>query len=146
MPQGEGLRVRLIGGAIVLAAALASCGQSSAVGPGAPDDPAEAPAAEFRPWAGGDTFVMIIPEGMTEDQMRVAAKQHCEQRQFCKVLGWTAAEEAATGFPLTDREVETLAFNYSLNRVGGMDAGQWDCRRFARNDPAECLTDPEPAE
>ena len=128
--ESRGMAVKLRGWLSLGASGLIiACGEGNA----------GADQAEFRPWQGPDTFVMIIPETLSADQFRSEAKAQCGSREFCKIVGWTSEEEAASGFPMTDRELETQAFGYGVNRVTGFEQAQWDCARFPRAEPEECL-------
>ncbi len=76
---------------------------------------------------------------MSADDVRAQAKAQCGGREFCKIAGWTSAAEAATGFPMTDRELAAQAFSYDVNRASGYEDTRWDCKRWPRADKNECL-------
>lgn len=97
------------------------------------------PEAIFKPWQGSDTFIMVAPPELDAEQWRIKAKKHCGNREFCKVVGWASETEAASGFPMTDREFEAQVFSYGVNRVTGYDEALWDCSVFPRKSDDECL-------
>lgn len=123
--------------------ALIGC-EPAAIDPSGPKTenalPAEAePVATFKAWQGPDTFVMVAPPELDAEQWRIEAKNHCGDREFCTVVGWASETEAASGFPMTDRELEAQVFSYSVNRVTGHDKALWDCSVFPRSTSDECL-------
>ncbi len=99
----------------------------------------EAPNAAIRPVYRDTIFTMTFNEGADPDALPGLAREHCGARSPCQVLGWTDPEFAARGSPMTDREIDHLAFSYSLNRGNGHEQALWDCDRWKRSDRAECL-------
>ena len=99
---------------------------------------AEAPQPEFRELPGQNRFVMILPDEADPGRWKLVAKDKCGAVDFCQIFAWTDAVEAPQTFPMTDREVETMAFSYSVNRNSGHEQALWDCDRFARDRADEC--------
>lgn len=93
---------------------------------------------EFQTIAGADIFAMIIPANATADDLAMAARDQCGQREFCQVHGWVNEADAAKALPMTDREVSALSFQYAHNRNTGFENRLWDCERWPR-DADECL-------
>lgn len=97
------------------------------------------PAPAFRDLPGLNNFVMIIPAGLPADRFRDAARDKCGSADMCQVWAWLDAADAARAIPMTDREVASLAFSYSVNRSTGHEQTVWDCDRFPRSSGAECM-------
>lgn len=99
-------------------------------------DPA---AAEFIKLPGLNNNIMIVPDDMPAEGMLAAAKDKCGREQMCQVLAWTDRNAAARALPMTDPELAALAFSYSINRSSGHEQATWDCKRYPRNNPEECM-------
>ena len=133
--------MRLLLCAVALAITLAGCDNA----PPAPEPTSGAsavaakPKATFQAISGKDIFAMIFPADMTADDLAAAAREQCGQREFCQVHGWLSEADAAKAFPMTDREVSKLAFQYAHNRTTGFERRAWDCKRWPRTDPDECI-------
>ncbi len=117
-------------GCLMVIAAFAAVWVVSAIGPEEP---------EFITIAGTNGFAMVMPEGFEGDQIEAAAREKCASLRFCKVFGWTSEDQAAKALPMLPRELEALAFTYSLNRSSGYEQVTWDCRRFPQAAPERCL-------
>ncbi|HEV2125700.1 MAG TPA: hypothetical protein VGW38_23345 [Chloroflexota bacterium] len=98
-------------------------------------------AADLRSIAGDENvFAMIVPANASADELAAAAREHCGEREFCRVYGWMTESDAAKALPLTDREVSSQAFQYSHNRSTGFEQLTWDCERWPRENTAECFS------
>jgi hypothetical protein len=98
-----------------------------------------APHPTFRVIGGPDVFAMIVPSAMTAEAMALASKAQCGRREFCQVYAWADELHVPAAFPMSDRELASLIFNYRLNRSTGYEQLLWDCRRYPRRDRSECL-------
>lgn len=100
---------------------------------------ARAPSAvTFRQLPGLGNSAMIVASSIAPDGLPALAKDRCGTEQICTVTAWASDADAARAWPLTDREVETRIFTYSINRSTGFERSQWDCRRFPRSGTDEC--------
>jgi len=72
-----------------------------------------------------DTYAVVFPADAGRAAVEAAARERCEGRQWCKVLGWTDQSSAASALPMTDREAEAQAFSLTINRASGMDEAVW---------------------
>lgn len=77
-------------------------------------------------------FAMIVDPESDPADWRTSAKEHCGGREFCQVMAWTDPSMAATAMPMTDLEVETKVFQYSINRISGLDRAVWECAALAK--------------
>lgn len=94
---------------------------------------------EFKPISGDDVISMLFDPGVDRSALPDIAREYCGSRNFCKIMGWTDPAFIPHGFPMTDREVEAMAFSYSLNRDTGLDQALWDCRGDSKRPKSECL-------
>lgn len=129
-------RTTIIIAAAILGLGLAGCAEPDA-GPQA--EPAAAPAPEFIAMGGQNTWAMIPPADADPAQFNAWAKDRCGDGDFCKVFAWTDRVNAARAFPMTDAELETLAFSYGVNRNTGYEEVLWDCKRFPQPEAGRCL-------
>jgi hypothetical protein len=128
----------LIGGGILFG--LAVIGAIS----GSPNEEATAARAlnvEFIAMPGLDNYAIIFPEGADPVALEDAARAQCYGKQICQVLGWTDKADAAPRLPMLDREMETLAFNYSLNRNTSYERVLYKCERFPTVAKDSCLAE-----
>lgn len=106
---------------------LFGCGEAQPVAPAetAPAPPPAAPAIseqrELRP----DMFAVQINSATPREEVEKAARDLCDSRDWCKVLGWVDQDRMPRGFPMTDREVEAQSFSLTINRASGMDEAVW---------------------
>jgi hypothetical protein len=94
---------------------------------------------EFAAMSGRGNWALLIPEGATTDELVTAAGDKCGNEDQCWVFGWTDRTQLATSLPMSDNQVETMAFSYRRNRFSGLDEFAVDCARFAKSDGINCL-------
>lgn len=95
--------------------------------------------AEFNAISGNDVFSMTFNAKADPETLPDIAREQCGKRDFCKVIGWTDPKFTARGFPMTQREVQAQAFQYSLNRNTGFEQMLWDCNQYTRSDKSQCI-------
>ena len=88
---------------------------------------------------GGDAFVVVLDRKTPAAQYPALALAACGDRDFCKFMGWTDAAKAPKGFPIEDTQQRALSFSYLRNRSNGFEKMLWNCKEFARPDPAQCM-------
>lgn len=125
-------------GCVIVIAIVAVAAAGSLIGRVNPEDPAR---PEFIAMPQPDHFAMIIPDGALPAAFEGMAKEHCTDRAFCKVFGWTDRDRAARALPMSEREVTSMAFSYQINRSNDFEQVIWDCTRFAQPDPINCIAD-----
>jgi hypothetical protein len=82
------------------------------------------------------THFVVAAESLMYQRNAVLAysRRTCtDEDQICSVLYWTEESKAASGFPITDREVDAIVASYNRNRSTGNDGFQ--CYSFGS--PAE---------
>lgn len=111
--------------------------------PKAPDQAAKRfarPHAEFRVIAGDSIFAMTFSADADPDSLPDLVRERCGTLTRCTVIGWTDPRFAARGWPMTDREVEKQDFHYTVNRDTGHEQTLWNCNRWRRTLPNECIS------
>jgi hypothetical protein len=111
--------------AAIVGMAIAGCGQAD--------------KADFRRLGGTGNYVMVVAKGSDPASWPALAKAKCGEAQQCTVLAWDDPAKAATALPLTDPEAAAQVFNYSLNRLTGLERPLWNCRAYPRANRAECM-------
>jgi hypothetical protein len=54
-------------------------------------------------------------------------------------MGWTSERETPRALPVMPSANRTMSFMYRKSSVLGTAQPYWDCRRFVRKDPTQCL-------
>ncbi len=63
----------------------------------------------------------------------------CGDRPECMVLAWSNAHDIPRSLPVPPWMMRTVAFIYRRSHALGISQGYWDCTRFPRPLPAQCL-------
>jgi hypothetical protein len=100
-------------------------------------DKSELPA--FRDLGGLNNFAITVSADTKPDQLTNIAREKCAGTTHCSIYAWTNTNETARGMPLTEPELASLAYKYAVNRTTGFQSSHWDCQRFPRQNPSECL-------
>lgn len=87
--------------------------------------------------AKADIYSVTLGGDATPETALAAAREHCAKLSWCKVIGWRDGAARAKAMPMVDREANTVAFNYMLNRETGLDEATWDCANWPPA-PATC--------
>lgn len=130
---GQGANMEDDGGGDVLETGSPEIESGSAAG----ED--QAAAFDFVRMRQAGYWAVIIPEDVDSIELEVALRAHCGMASNCQILGWTDPRFMARAMPMTNREVEELAFSFMLNRASGFEQMVWDCRRFPQPDPINCI-------
>jgi hypothetical protein len=88
---------------------------------------------------GGDAFVVVLDRKVPANRYPALALAACGQKEFCKFMGWTDADRAPKGFPITDQAHKALSFSYLRNKSNGFEKMLWNCKEFARPDQSQCM-------
>lgn len=94
---------------------------------------------EFSEMPGLNQFAMLIPADLGRDEMVVAAKDKCGNNDICSIFGWRNKVDMARALPMTDRELKTLSFSYTINRTTGFERSLWNCDIYPKKNRDECL-------
>lgn len=58
------------------------------------------------------------------------AREECSSDTHCRVMGWVGDAPLPGRLPLLDREVDSQAFDYWVNRETGAEQVRWNCAIF----------------
>jgi hypothetical protein len=94
---------------------------------------------EFKAISGSEVFATVIPAETAANDLVLAARKKCDEKESCQVFAWKSAANPARALPMTDREVDTMAFRYAFSRSTGYENSNWDCKIWPREDKAECI-------
>jgi Cell Wall Hydrolase len=110
-------------------------------GGGMPDSPT-APMATLAPAyasPAGNFMTYSISAGSNASALLAQAKAACGTQPYCKVMMWTDPAATPRALPLSESQLEKMAFSYLRNDSGKFERGLWNCQVFKRDDPAECM-------
>lgn len=85
-------------------------------------------------------FVIQLNPAAAPASYAITGFNLCGEKLECMVFGWTNASEIPRSLPVLPWMMNSLAFVYRRSRALGLSQGYWDCRRFPRPLPAQCLT------
>ncbi|MEZ0494796.1 cell wall hydrolase [Sphingomonas sp. IW22] len=90
-------------------------------------------------------FLLTLDPKMAPAQHAAVAQAACGTRPYCKLMARTDQADTPAALPADPRRIERLAFSYLRDRQRGFDKALWDCTRFQRIDPSECMKPRLPA-
>lgn len=93
-----------------------------------------------------EAFLVLLKPGAAPDSLPVAARGLCGERDPCSVRAWTDATTAPTQLPVSDAARTAMAFSYRRDRAQEFDKPLWNCTRFSRANPRECMRQTIPIE
>jgi spore germination cell wall hydrolase CwlJ-like protein len=88
---------------------------------------------------GAGQFVLQLDPGTRPASYAITGFNLCGDKLECTVFGWTDAREIPRSLPVLPWMMRSLAFVYRKSHTLGIAQGYWDCRRFPRPLPAQCL-------
>jgi len=88
----------------------------------------------------GGTFLLALQPGAQSGTYALAAADLCGARPACRVLGWPSAPLVPASIPEPGSEGKALGFHFL--RRNGQDHIRWDCQRYERPSPQQCLNAP----
>jgi hypothetical protein len=103
-------------------------------------DAAAADGGGPAPTAGDpDSFLLTLDTKLAADALPALAQRACGARARCKVMAWSDRAATPAALPLEPAQVAAMAFSYLRDRDAGVDKALWNCERFRRADPRECM-------
>lgn len=88
----------------------------------------------------GGNFLLALQPGVQSGTYALAAADLCASRPACRVLGWPSPALVPSSIPEAGSEGSGLGFHFI--RRNGQDHVRWDCRRYERPSPQQCLSAP----
>ena len=89
---------------------------------------------------GEGIFLLALQPGTQSGTYALAAADLCGTRSACRVLGWPTAPLVPNSIPEPGSEGKGLGFHFI--RRNGQDHVRWDCQRYERPSPEQCLNAP----
>jgi len=84
-------------------------------------------------------FVLQLSPSAAPTSFPITAFNLCGDKLECMVFGWTSAADVPRSLPVMPWMMQNLAFAYRKSRTLGIAQSYWDCSRFPRPLPAQCL-------
>ena len=84
-------------------------------------------------------FVLQLDASAFPGSWAVVGYTICAARAECMVMGWTSESQTPRALPVLPSASPAMAFLYRKSSVLGLAQPYWDCARFARADPSQCL-------
>ena len=86
-----------------------------------------------------DSFLMTMPANIAPELWPEVANRTCGDRPYCKLLAWTDPRLTPKQLPLSTGQVASMSFSFLRDRELGVVRRLWDCRRYKRPVPAQCM-------
>ena len=86
-----------------------------------------------------DSFLVVLDAKLPPDQYPAFARFSCGDRPYCKFMAWADKAHAATKLPLEPGQSAAMAFSFLRDRANGYEKPLWNCTRYLRPDPRECM-------
>jgi hypothetical protein len=94
---------------------------------------------KFNAISGNQVWAMMFNAKADPESLPVVGRERCKYLQRCTIYGWTDPKLAAGAVSLLKHEAAGLAFSYEVNRLSGEETTKWDCRKWERVSPEQCL-------
>ncbi len=94
--------------------------------------------------ATGDYQIFLVSRGTESEALLNLTRNACGNGPYCKIMVWADGRIVPTQLPVSDDQLDKLAFSYLRNSSGGFEKALWNCKIFRRVNPAECMK-PRPA-
>lgn len=107
----------------------------------AADKPPRAAASPGQPVAGagaGVHFVLVAPSDSPAALVE-RARSLCSGGGYCRVQGWSEAEQIPAQLPLSEAARRSLRFSFVASNANGGEAVFFDCRLFPSPPSGTCL-------
>ncbi|MEC7162214.1 MAG: cell wall hydrolase, partial [Pseudomonadota bacterium] len=107
----------------------------------AADKPPRAAASPGQPVAGagaGVHFVLVAPSDSPAALVE-RARSLCSGGGYCRVQGWSEAEQIPAQLPLSEAARRSLRFSFVASNANGGEAVFFDCRLFPSPQSGTCL-------
>lgn len=104
-------------------------------------EPPRAAASPGQPGAGagaGVHFVLVAPTDSPAALVE-RARSLCSGGGYCRVQGWSEAEQIPTQLPLSEAARRSLRFSFVASNANGSEAVFFDCRLFPSPQSGTCL-------
>ena len=86
----------------------------------------------------GGAFGLLLKSQATAQELTSVALRLCQTERVCAVMGWSAEENVARGFPIGPAERAKLTFEYRRDAANHSDRLLFDCTVYPRDNPEQC--------
>ncbi|WP_448501473.1 cell wall hydrolase [Sphingomonas sp.] len=107
-----------------------------------PETPAAIIADDILPKplaSDANSFLVTLDPVLRPGDYAAFANRLCGDRSACKLLAWTDRADTPAALPATQAQIERMAFSYLRNRARRYERALWNCDRYTRPDPAQCM-------
>ncbi len=87
----------------------------------------------------GDLMIFVVSPRTDSALLAAKALSACGAASYCKIMMWTDRAAAPTSLPISDAQLETLAFSFLRNQSAGYEKALWNCAIFSRSDRKQCM-------
>ena len=86
-----------------------------------------------------DTFLITLPAGLAPEGFPAFTLTLCGSRKHCTVMAWRDAAATAFSVPLSQVQMETMAFSYFRDPAIGLERTLWNCGMYPAFKGARCM-------
>lgn len=105
----------------------------------AADKPPRAAASPGQPGAGAGVHFVLVAPSDSPAALVERARSLCSGGGYCRVQGWSEAEQIPTQLPLSEAARRSLRFSFVASNANGGEAVFFDCRLFLSPQSGTCL-------
>ena len=105
----------------------------------AADKPPHAAASPEQPGAGAGVHFVLVAPSDSPAALVERARSLCSGGGYCRVQGWSEAEQIPAQLPLSGAARRNLRFSFVASNANGGEAVFFDCRLFPSPPSGTCL-------
>ena len=105
----------------------------------AADKPPRAAASPGQPGAGAGVHFVLVAPSDSPAALVERARSLCSGGGYCRVQGWSEAEQIPAQLPLSEAARRSLRFSFVASNANGGEAVFFDCRLFPSPPSGTCL-------
>ena len=105
----------------------------------AADKPPHAAAPPGQPGAGAGVHFVLVAPSDSPAALVERARSLCSGGGYCRVQGWSEAEQIPAQLPLSGAARRSLRFSFVASNANGGEAVFFDCRLFPSPQSGTCL-------
>ena len=102
-------------------------------------EPPRAAASPEQPGAGAGVHFVLVAPSDSPAALVERARSLCVGGGYCRVQGWSEAEQIPTQLPLSEAARRSLRFSFVASNANGGEAVFFDCRLFPSPPSGTCL-------
>ncbi|WP_226697227.1 cell wall hydrolase [Qipengyuania flava] len=102
-------------------------------------EPPRAAASPEQPGAGAGVHFVLVAPSDSPAALVERARSLCSGGGYCRVQGWSEAEQIPAQLPLSEAARRSLRFSFVASNANGGEAVFFDCRLFPSPQSGTCL-------